>query len=135
MNPEYDSIRVLVVDDDERFRNNAVKLLRSQGFSADAAAGGAESLTCVEEEEFDVIILDQKMPGLSGLETLQCLRERNCSAEVVILTGFASEKDAQTGMQLGAVDYILKPVASEVIADKIVAAYERKLEKLRNKEC
>ncbi|TVM14583.1 response regulator [Oceanidesulfovibrio indonesiensis] len=131
MKIEVPNVRVLVVDDDERFRTNAVKILSTLGFAVEGAASGAETLERIMGEEFDVVVLDQKMPGMSGVETLESMRKKGCTAEVIILTGHASVDDAVMGMNLGAADYLLKPVASEQIAEKIITAYERKVDKAR----
>lgn len=124
-------ISVLVVDDDERFRRNAVRLLGAKGFAAHGVESGNACLEVLECRDFNVVVLDQKMPGMSGLETLRAIREQGGSTEVVFLTGHASVDDAVDGMYLGAADYLLKPVDTEQLADKIRAVWERKQEKCK----
>ncbi len=124
-------VRVLLVDDDQRFCQNAVRLLAGEGVRADFVSCGEDCLQRTEEEEFDIIVMDQKMPGLSGTETLRLLREKNCTAEVLLLTGHASVGDALDGTKLKAADYLLKPVSMADLAAKIIGVYERKQEKER----
>ena len=125
------AVRVLLVDDDQLFCQNAVRLLAGEGVRADFVLSGEDCLQRVQEEEFDVLVLDQKMPDLSGTETLRLLRENNCTAEVLLLTGHASVGDACDGTRLNAADYLLKPVSMAVLAAKIIGVYERKQEKER----
>lgn len=125
------SIKVLVVDDDERFRINAERLLNDMGFAAVSASCGEQALQLLEGATYDVLVLDQKMPGKSGMQTLEALRRRGCDVEVIFLTGHASVDDAVEGMNLGAADYLLKPLSSQELADKIITAHERRQEKLR----
>lgn len=111
--------RILVVDDDERFRTNMVKLLGSQGYGTDEAGSGEEALDKLKQDGFDVILLDVKMPGLTGVATMKRIRETGCEAAVIFLTGNASVDDALEGINLGAADYLLKPIKTEKLVEKI----------------
>lgn len=116
---QQEPIRVLVVDDEERFRTNVQRLLHGKEFSIACAASGSEALSLLEKESFDVIVLDQKMPGMSGAQTLERLRQQGCQPAVLFLTGHTSREEASHAMSLGASDYQLKPLTMEQLALKI----------------
>lgn len=121
-----DAIKVLIVDDEERFRLNLRKLLTAEGLMADVAASGEEALAWLEKNPVDVVLLDVRMPGMSGVEALAEIKKRQPEVEVLILTGHACVDSAVEIMRLGGADYLLKPCPIEEILDKIGAAYERK---------
>ncbi len=122
-----DRIRVLVVDDEDEFRANMVKLLQLEdNLEADGAESGEQALAKASDTDYDVILLDVKMPGLTAMGTMQRLKEMGCPAEVVILTGHASVDDAVQLMNLGAYDYMLKPCSTRDIVKKIVWAFENR---------
>ena len=125
------NVKVLVVDDDTRFRDNAVRLLAAEGLTVFGVADGLEALELLQNNDYDVVVMDQRMPELSGVETLRALRMGGCKAEVIILTGHASVDDAVEGMNLGAAEYLLKPATTKRLVEKIMTAYERKQEKMR----
>lgn len=81
----------------------------------------------VGEKEFDVIILDMKMPGMDGIATLKEIKKKTPSVEVVILTGHSSVESGIEGMQLGAFDFLMKPVSIDDLQEKVSEAYRRKL--------
>ena len=84
-------------------------------------------LRIVEEQEFDVIILDRKMPGIDGITTLKELKKKRPQVEVIILTGAASIDSALDGVEHGAYDYTTKPIQLSDLEEKIGHAFERKL--------
>lgn len=120
-------IKVLVVDDEDEFRNNMVRLLRMQDMEVEGAASGEEAVALASETDYDVILLDVKMPGLTAMGTMQRLKDLGCPAEVVILTGHASVDDAVQLMNLGAYDYMLKPCSTRDIVKKIAWAVENRV--------
>ncbi len=119
--------RLLLVDDDIPFTRNLVWLLSRRGYEVSAVNDGQSALRIVEEQEFDVIILDRKMPGIDGIATLKELKKRRPQVEVIILTGAASIDSALDGVQLGAYDYTTKPIQLSDLEEKIGHAFERKL--------
>jgi len=121
-----DSINVLVVDDDERFGQNMAKLLRTHDLTADVAFSGLAAAEAVALHAYDVVLLDMKMPGLSGVETMLRILEKAPEAQVIFLTGHASVDDALEGLNLGAFDYLLKPAPTDAIVEKIRLAYAKK---------
>ena len=119
--------RLLLVDDDMPFTRNLVWLLSRRGYEVSAVNDGESALRIVEGEEFDVIILDRKMPGIDGIATLKELKKKRPQVEVIILTGAASIESALDGVQLGAYDYTTKPIQLSDLEEKIRHAFERKL--------
>ena len=118
--------KVLIVDDEERFRSNLVKLLGVKGLEAVAVGSGMEAVKEIAERPYDVIILDVKMPEMDGIQTLEEIKKIHASLEVIILTGHASVDVAVEIMKLGGYEYLLKPYSTEELVDKIERAFERK---------
>ena len=122
--------RVLIVDDEERFRNTLRKLLTVAGVEAASAASGEEALQKLRESDYDVVLLDVKMPGMSGVEALAKVKEDVPEIEVIMLTGHACVDIAVEIMKLGGYEYLLKPCPLDDLLLKIDAAYERKLARM-----
>jgi DNA-binding NtrC family response regulator len=118
--------KILLVDDEERFRLTLGKRLTERQLDVVTVGSGEEALREVKGKPFDVVILDVKMPGLDGIETLKEIKKINPDVEVVLLTGHASVDAAVDGMRLGAYDYLMKPCEIEVLMEKIQGAYETK---------
>lgn len=121
-----DPIRVLLVDDEERFRDTLGRLLSRHGFSVRDAGDGEAALALLQEAPCDVILLDVKMPGLSGQEALPLLREACPGAEVLVLTGHASVDIAAAMIAGGAADYLLKPCPTDELEGAIRAVFDRR---------
>jgi DNA-binding NtrC family response regulator len=122
-----DKFKVLIVDDEEDFLETIVKRLRARGIQVAGAESGYKALELIEDDGFDVVILDVKMPGMDGIETLREIKKKKPLLEVIMLTGHASVESGIQGMQLGAFDYVMKPVALDELLEKMRQAYERKL--------
>lgn len=122
------AIRVLVVDDEARFRTTLAKMLRARGLTVEAVGSGEESLEELAARPYDVVLLDIRMPGLGGLETLRLLKEQHPEVEVVMLSGHANLDTAIELLKLGAYDYLLKPCPLEEVLLKIENAFEKKQE-------
>jgi DNA-binding NtrC family response regulator len=119
--------RVLIVDDEERFRTTMAKLLAVNGLTVTAVGSGTAALEELKARPYDVVTLDIRMPGMSGLDALAEIKKVNPGIEVIILTGHASVDTAVEIMKLGGYEYLLKPTSTEELMNKIDAAYERKL--------
>ena len=119
-------LRVLAVDDEADFIETLVKRFTYRRIPVTAAANGPEALARLDREDFDVVILDMRMPGMDGLTVLQEIKKRHPLVEVIILTGHASVEAGMQGMSLGAYDYVLKPVDFGELLEKANKAYERK---------
>lgn len=119
--------RILIVDDEERFRLTLSKRLAERGLEVGATVGtGGEALEEIKGNDYDLVVLDVKMPGLDGIQTLGEIKKINPQIEVILLTGHASVDSAVDGMRLGAYDYLMKPCEIEVLMEKINGAYEIK---------
>ena len=116
------SIRVLVVDDEEDFLNSIVRRLELRGMTAVGVASGAAALELLGSEAFDVVVLDIKMPGMDGIEALREIKHRHAAVEVIVLTGHASQEFNRMGLELGAFDYLVKPVKLDTVIERIQAA-------------
>ena len=129
--------RILIVDDEERFRTTLGKRLTERELDVVTVGGGIEAIDEVKCRLYDVIILDIKMPGLDGIETLAEIKKIAPNIEVILLTGHASIDSAVDGMRSGAYNYVLKPCDIEQLLEKINGAYEVKAmrdERLRQAE-
>lgn len=121
-----ENLKVLIVDDEADFLETIVLRLRRRKIDAYGVDGGKKALEIVENERFDVVVLDVLMPGLDGIETLKLLKKKKPFIEVIILTGHGSVESGLQGMQFGAFDYIMKPADLDELLEKIQQAYERK---------
>ena len=118
---------ILVVDDEEDFVETMVNRLKKRTIDAVGALSGEEALELVGKREFDVVILDIKMPGgMDGIETLKEIKKVQPLAEVILLTGHASVESSIEGMKFGAFDYVLKPIKLEELFPKVAQAFEKK---------
>ncbi len=122
-----DNFKILIVDDENDFRETIIKRLRARKIDIEGADSGPAALEMLDAQDFDVIVLDVKMPGMDGIETLREIKLKKPLVEVIMLTGHASVESGIQGMQLGAFDYVMKPVALDDLMDKLRQAYERRL--------
>ena len=117
-------IKLLLVDDEKDFIESLAERLQLRDFDVKSALNGDDAIKLVSENEFDVIILDVKMPGKSGIETLKEIKKVNQLSQVIMLTGHATVESAIQGMKLGAYDYIMKPTVTEDLINLINKAYK-----------
>jgi DNA-binding NtrC family response regulator len=122
-----EKFRVLIVDDEEDFVETIVKRLKDRGLEVSGATSGREALELMDGKEFDVAVLDVKMPGMDGIETLREMKKKNPFMEVIMLTGHGSVESGIQGLQLGAYNYVMKPVPLNDLLKQMMQAYERKL--------
>ena len=118
--------RVLVVDDEDDFRETIIKRLQKRELNVTGAESGEKALEILEKFLFDVVILDVKMPGMDGVETLQEMKKKRPLMEVIMLTGHSTVETAIDGLKLGAFDYIMKPADFDELLKKMTSAYEKK---------
>lgn len=121
-----EGLRVLFVDDEDDFRETIVKRLKARKIQAMGAENGLRAVEIVKENDFDVIVLDVKMPGMDGIETLRHIKQLKPEIEVIMLTGHASVEFGLKGMQLGAFDYVMKPAPLTELLETIKQAYNKK---------
>ena len=127
--------RVMLVDDEVEFLETLVKRLKKRKLEVVAASNGNEALRLMREIPLDVVVLDVKMPDMDGIETLKELKKINPSVEVLMLTGHASVEVAIQGMELGAFDYLMKPMDIDELLYKLQDAYKKKWCREEEKEC
>jgi DNA-binding NtrC family response regulator len=108
-----DKNRILVVDDDEVVRWSYQRSLQSASRNVEASSDGEEALQTMEENRFDVVLLDLRMPGQDGLSVLRTIKQKWPESEVVIITGYPTVASAKEAVRLGAYDYVAKPVAPQ----------------------
>jgi CheY-like chemotaxis protein len=101
--------RILVVDDEEALRVVLSAELEGEGYQVTSASDGQEAINILTTKEFDLILLDIKMPNVDGFEVLKFVKERWPQTKVVMLTGFADLKNAIESKKLGAEDFVSKP--------------------------
>ncbi|GAW92013.1 sigma-54-dependent transcriptional regulator [Calderihabitans maritimus] len=119
-------VRILIVDDEETFRDLLVRRFQRKGFAVVGAGSGSEALERLEEEFFDVAIVDLKMPGMDGLELLEKIKETQPETQVLMLTGHGTIETAIRAMKLGAYDYLTKPCNLEELEILIEKAVEKR---------
>lgn len=119
-------VKILVVDDEKDFVEMFSLRLTRQGEKVSVAYSGQEALDLLEKTKIDVVILDIRMPGMDGIETLKRIKAAHPLVEVIMLTGHGSTETAVEGMKEGAFDYLLKPADFEDISEKLANAWKRK---------
>ena len=118
---------VLLVDDEVSFVETFSERLELRNFEISKAFSGEEALRILEENQnVEVVILDVKMPGMDGIETLTAIKRKNPLVEVMMLSGHADVESAIEGMKQGAYDYLMKPVDMDQIITKVTAAAAKK---------
>jgi DNA-binding NtrC family response regulator len=117
---------ILLVDDDAAFRGVMASELGRRGYSVTAVSGGAEALAKIGQAEPEVVLLDLRMPGMSGLEALKAIRNGQSSPEVILVTGHGTIDTAIEAIRMGAFDYVLKPCPLEELCIRIERALERR---------
>ncbi len=116
---------ILVVDDEGAIRYSISKTLQRVGYQVHTAASGEAALEMMEQQEYDVVLTDIKMPGLTGVELLARIKEQSPDAVVILLTGYASMETAIESLRLGAHDYLVKPSSSQDIRNSVSQGLER----------
>lgn len=123
---------MLLVDDEDIFREATARQLTVRGFVVLTADCGEAALPLVRDEQPEVVVLDQEMPGMHGSETFLEIKKINPLVEVIMLTGNTSVENAIELMQRGTFDYLMKPIDVNELLYKIEDAYTRK--KLNEKQ-
>ena len=120
-------IRLLLVDDEEDFRTTLANRMRKRHLTVWDVEDGYKAVEMTREKPVDVAVIDVKMPGMDGLETLRQIKKINPLIEVIMLTGHASVESGIEGMRSGAFDYLMKPCDINELILKIEDAYQKKL--------
>ena len=119
-----DRAKILVVDDDAYVCESLAALLGTDGYTVVTAQSGSEALRCLYKERPDLVLLDVLMPGMDGWEVCRRIREMS-DIPIVMLTALGQVKDRVRGLDLGADDYLVKPVAVEELRARVRAALRR----------
>ncbi len=118
--------KILLVDDEVVFTKNMSKLLANRGYVVTPVNSGDAAIQIMEEKDFDVVVLDLKMPGMDGLTTLKEIKKLGLFTETLLLTGHGSIDSALEAIKLGAYDYLTKPCEIDELVAKIEGAWEKK---------
>jgi DNA-binding NtrC family response regulator len=129
--------RVLFVDDEADFLETILKRMQKRGVAASAVDSGEAAVAWLQQHPVDVVVLDVRMKGMDGIQTLRAIKSAHPLIEVIMLTGHASLEIAREGMKLGAFDYLMKPIDLDELLYKLEDAYQKKTiqqHKIRNIE-
>ena len=121
-----ENFNVLLVDDELEFLETLVKRLTKRGLNISTAKSGEEALKIIRGKGIDVAVLDVRMPGMDGIQTLREIKKIDPLMEVIMLTGHASIEVAIEGMELGAFDYLMKPADIDELFYKLQDAFKKK---------
>lgn len=121
-----EQMRLMLVDDEERFLSTTQKLLTKKGVEVFTASSGMAALEILQVKTIHVVILDVKMPGMDGIQTLMEIKKRFPLVEVIMLTGHATVESAVDGLKSGATDYLMKPTSLEDLIQKAEEAFEKR---------
>jgi DNA-binding NtrC family response regulator len=121
-----EEMKMMLVDDEERFLSTTQKLLSKKGYDVLTASSGAEALEKLRLHNIHVVVLDVKMPGMDGMETLKAIKKTFPLVEVIMLTGHATVESAVDGLKSGATDYLMKPTDVKDLVQKAETAFEKR---------
>jgi len=119
-------MNILVVDDEPVIRVGLSRILEAHAFVVDSANNGHAAIEMLQQKEYDLIITDLKMPGMSGFEVLAAVKSIQPDVPVIMITGFATVETAVEAMKCGAVDYIVKPFTPDQILEKVTRSLEQR---------
>ena len=121
-----EKMKMMLVDDEERFLSTTKKLLSRKGYEVAIASTGIEALEKLGSQNIHVVILDVKMPGMDGMETLKAIKRDFPLVEVIMLTGHGTVESAVDGLKSGATDYLMKPTDVNDLIQKAEEAFEKR---------
>lgn len=125
---------ILVVDDEEVIRSSVSEDLQDEGYYVDSAESGHKALEKLKERKFDMVFMDLKMPDMNGIETVEKFKPLYPETDFVMVTGFSEMDNAVKAMDLGALDYVLKPFTSDELTSFTKKAFEKRKNKIIEKE-
>ena len=115
-------MKVLLVDDEVEMVTTLAERLSFRGIEADWVLSGYEAVKHVRKSKYDLVVLDVKMPGMSGLETMEEVRKIQPESKILFLTGHGSQSDCEAGKKGGACFYLMKPIDIEVLIKRMKEA-------------
>ncbi|MBA3007972.1 MAG: response regulator [Proteobacteria bacterium] len=125
--------KVLLVDDEEAFLTTLAERLEMRGMQVTTVTKGEDAVVTVDNQAFDLVVLDLSMPGIDGLETLKRIKAKQPDAEIIMLTGEGSIRTGIEAMKLGAEDFLQKPVNFTELVVKISEAKDKRMHILQSK--
>ena len=121
-----EQMKMMLVDDEERFLSTTQKLLLRKGYDVLTASSGTDALEILRNHNIHVVILDVKMPGMDGIETLNAIKRNYPLVEVIMLTGHGTIDSAVEGLKFGATDYLTKPTDVQDLIEKAEEAFSKR---------
>ena len=118
--------RILVVDDDPTFRMTTGALLEADGYSVDTAADGQQAVERLKDRQFDLLLVDLRMPGIDGISLVEALRLWGHGVPILMISGFGTVDSAVRALQTGVDDFLLKPVEPDVLSARVADLLERR---------
>lgn len=131
---EKPKVRILVIDDEAIIHESCGRVLKEEGYEVETALSGREALEKLKEKRYDLVLSDIKMPGMSGVETLEKMRKDIPDITVVMFTGYSSVDTARDSMKLGAFDYIPKPFTPEELLSVVKKALHKEAAAQKKKQ-
>jgi Response regulator containing CheY-like receiver, AAA-type ATPase, and DNA-binding domains len=116
---------ILIIDDEKNIRMMLEKCLESEGYGVTTAEDGFKGIELSQSSKYDIILLDMKMPGLSGIDVLGKLKETNHAIPVIMMTAYGTIESAVEAMKLGVADYIRKPFTPDIIRTVVKTVLDR----------
>lgn len=130
--------KILIVDDEGVVRNSLTEWFSDEGYTTRGVCGGKEALETVERQDFDLALVDLKMPGMDGVELQRRLRDKDPELTVIIMTGFGTVETAVQALKQGAYDYLTKPIDPDELSHTVEKAMEHRRARQENvqlREC
>lgn len=118
--------KLLVIDDESIVRTSCKRVLSPEGYDVRVAANAFEGVKMLEEEKFDVVLTDLKMPDMDGISVLQTIKEKWPETQVIVITGYQTVDTAVKSIKLGAFDYIEKPFTPDALLAAVASAVDSK---------
>ena len=122
-------LKVLLVDDEQELIETLVERLEIRGIEAVAVTRGSKALEIIREQEFDVVVMDVKMPGIDGIKTTRQIKEIEPELQIILMTGRGSEQESMLSRQEGAFEYLIKPVNIDELIKTMKQAVSEKADK------
>lgn len=123
--------KILVVDDEEVVRLGYLRALSGERCKVEAVKNGIDALQMMGQHPFDVVLLDQRMPGMDGMSVLKTIKEKWPESEVIMITGYPAVESAKEAVTLGAYDYLAKPIGPDDVVSAANGAMMHKKWTLR----
>lgn len=119
-------MKVLLVDDEEEFVSTLAERLEIRGFVTEVATSGDMAISAVQDKNFDIVVLDLMMPGIGGLDVMEKIKSMHPDMPIILLTGHGSAKEKMERLEMGALDYLMKPLDIDELILKIGEASPKK---------